>query len=89
MKVKMYSMDGCGFCEASKRWFQLNNIEVMEIKINDREKRQEFYIETTLETGKDIRSMPQIWINEEHVGGYNELMANPPITKVTSFNEDF
>lgn len=84
----MYSMDGCGFCEASKQWFLLNNIEFSETKINDRTERQEFYAKIAIETGKDIRSMPQIWINEEHIGGYRELITKN-ITTVMSFNKDF
>jgi len=88
MKVEIYSMDGCGFCEASKQWFLLNGIEFSEIKINDRQARQEFYAKTAMKTGKDIRTMPQIWFGEEHIGGYNELMAKQ-VNKVTSFTEDF
>lgn len=88
MKVKMYSMDGCGFCEASKQWFLLNGLDFNEIKINDRQERQEFYAKTSTETGKDIRTMPQIWINEQHIGGYNELIVTD-ISVVTSFNKDF
>lgn len=88
MKVEMYSMNGCGYCLASKQWFRANNIEITEYQINDREKRQEFYIETAVATGKNIRSMPQIWIDGKHIGGYFELIESN-ITISTSFNEDF
>ena len=78
MKIKMYSRIGCPFCEMAKQWFDNNGIAVEEIQINDFAKRTKFYSEMNQsgKVRKTISTVPQIFLEEEHIGGYDDLMDN-------------
>ena len=44
-----------------------------EILLDDDEERKQFYEKCSKETGKNIQSVPQIYIDELHLGGWSEL----------------
>ena len=69
--VIVYTGPMCNFCDAAKRLLNRNNIPYKEINIaiEDR-KRDEMLAKSN---GK--RTIPQIFFNEYHVGGYEELRA--------------
>ena len=71
--VKIYTKTSCSFCIAAKELFKLNNIKYEEILLDDDNQRQVFYKEQTEILGKEIKSVPQIWINNNYVGGYTDL----------------
>ncbi len=59
----------CAFCDAAKRLFQRNNISYNEINIaTDEKKRDEM-----LKKSNGRRTIPQIFFDDYHVGGYQEL----------------
>ena len=61
----------CIFCDAAKRLLQRNNIPYKEINIAlDEDKREEM-----LKKSNGKRTIPQIFIEDYHVGGYVELRA--------------
>ena len=61
----------CVFCDAAKRLLLRNNIEYKEINIAiEEEKREEM-----LKRSNGKKTIPQIFFNEHHVGGYEELRA--------------
>ena len=67
----MYSGPMCAFCEAAKRLLVRNNLEFKEIDISSKEGlKDEMIIKAN---GK--RTIPQIFFNSEHIGGYQELRA--------------
>ena len=67
--VKMYSGPNCAFCDAAKRLLTRNNIPFNEINIAlDPEKRDEM-----LKKSNGMRTIPQIFFNDEHIGGYVEV----------------
>jgi glutaredoxin 3 len=68
MEVTIYSKDGCPFCKKARDWFDSRGISYTEIKMNDQEQRMAFYQRT------NTKSVPQIYINDKHVGTYNDLM---------------
>ena len=82
MKVMMYSKSGCNFCDMTRKWFNEHNIRFTEVKLDDEEQRLGFYqkINNTQETIGDgaltrrVNSMPQIYIDDKHIGGYERLM---------------
>ena len=65
----MYSGPMCNFCEAAKRLFIRNNLEFKEIDISTKDGLMEEMIKKS--NGK--RTIPQIFFDNDHVGGYQEL----------------
>ena len=68
-KVLMYSGPLCNFCEAAKRLFVRNNIPYEEIDISTKDGLRDEMIKKA--NGK--RTIPQIFFDNYHVGGYVEL----------------
>ena len=61
----------CNFCDAAKRLLKRNNIPYNEINVAlEEEKREEM-----LNKSNGRRTIPQIFFNEIHIGGYEELRA--------------
>ena len=59
----------CAFCDAAKRLLVRNNISFQEINISLEEGKMEEMLEKT--NGK--RTIPQIFFDKDHIGGYVEL----------------
>ena len=69
--VTVYMGPRCNFCDAAKRLLQRNNIPYKEINIALEEgKREEMLLKS-----KGRQTIPQIFFNELHIGGYEELRA--------------
>ena len=67
--ITIYSGPLCNFCEAAKRLFLRNNLEFKEIDISTKDGLRDEMIKKA--NGK--RTIPQIFFDEHHVGGYVEL----------------
>ncbi len=67
--IIMYSGPMCNFCEAAKRLFARNNIDYKIIDISSKEGLRDEMIKKA--NGK--RTIPQIFFDDYHVGGYTEL----------------
>ena len=65
----MYSGPICNFCEAAKRLLDRNNLKYEVIDISSGDDIREEMIKKS--NGK--RTIPQIFFNDYHVGGYQEL----------------
>ena len=65
----MYSGPMCNFCEAAKRLLDRNNLKYEVIDISSGDGIREEMINKS--NGK--RTIPQIFFNDYHVGGYQEL----------------
>ena len=64
----MYSTRWCPFCVMAKRLLAAKGVAVEEVAVdNDPERR----IEMVQRTGR--RTVPQIFIGERHVGGFEEI----------------
>jgi glutaredoxin 3 len=70
MQVVIYSKSFCPFCEKAKAWFRQHDYTFTEIKLDDEEQRMSFY-----QKYPNVRSVPQIFIDDKHIGTYNDLMA--------------
>ena len=69
--VIVYMGPRCAFCDAAKRLLKRNNIPYNEINVAlEEEKREEM-----LNKSNGKRTIPQIFFNELHIGGYEELRA--------------
>ena len=67
--IVMYSGPLCNFCDAAKRLFLRNNLEFKEIDISSKDGLRDEMIKKA--NGK--RTIPQIFFDDRHVGGYQEL----------------
>ena len=70
-KVTVYMGPSCAFCDAAKRLLVRNNISFQEINIALEEGKLEEMLEKT--NGK--RTIPQIFFDDQHIGGYDEVRA--------------
>ena len=73
----VYSQDQCAACTSAKYLLHLKGYEVEERKIGVGNKWTK---KDLLDVVPGAKSVPQIFINGEYIGGFNELSAylNPP-----------
>ena len=69
-KVIIYSGRFCGYCTAAERLFQSKKAEYELIKVDENPDQFEHMMEIT---GR--RTIPQIFIGDYHVGGFDDLSA--------------
>ena len=67
--ITVYSGPMCNFCDAAKRLLTRNNLNFNEIDISTKEGLRD---EMT-ERANGRRTIPQIFFDDYHVGGYQEL----------------
>ena len=67
--ITMYTGPLCNFCEAAKRLLIRNNLNYKEIDISTKDDLRDEMIKKA--SGK--RTIPQIFFDDYHVGGYQEL----------------
>ena len=64
----MYSGPMCAFCDAAKRLLLRNNLEFHEIDVSTKDELRDEMIKKS--NGR--RTIPQIFFDDCHVGGYQE-----------------
>ena len=67
----MYSGPLCAFCDAAKRLLMRNNLKFSEIDVSTKDGLRDEMIKKS--NGK--RTIPQIFFDDKHIGGYQELRA--------------
>jgi glutaredoxin len=68
MKAIVWSKDNCAFCDQAKALLEQRNIAYEERKIGHGYTREDL-----LEAVPTARTVPQIFVNNNHVGGFTEL----------------
>ena len=69
--VEIYTAPLCGYCHAAKRLLTQKGVNFTEINISTQPgKRAEM-----MQRAKGGRTVPQIFVGDIHVGGYDELNA--------------
>lgn len=68
MKIKIYTTTYCGYCKRAKELLTSKGIEFEEIDVTDDKVQRQKLIDLT---GK--KTVPQIFINEKGIGGYDDL----------------
>jgi len=68
MKAIVWSKDQCPYCDQAKALLKSRNIEFEERNVS-----QDWTREQLLEAVPTARTVPQIFLNEELIGGFNEL----------------
>jgi len=69
MKVIVYSKPACQFCDKAKALLTQLKIEYKEKVVTKDISLEELFEEL----GKTVRTIPQIVIDDKHIGGFNEL----------------
>ena len=70
-KITVYGTLLCPYCYAAKRLFRQNDIQFNEIRVDS---KPQLLQEMITKSGRF--TVPQIFINEYHVGGYDDLVAH-------------
>ena len=68
MKIVIYTQNMCGPCDAAKSEFESRGWEYTSYDI----KHADNYINLK-EQLPDVKTVPQIWIDGNHIGGYDKL----------------
>jgi len=70
-KITMYSTGVCPYCQMAERLLRSKGISAIDkVRVDLEPERR---VEMMEKTGR--RTVPQIYIGETHVGGYDELAA--------------
>ena len=67
--IVVYSKDHCPYCDQAKSWLNSKGLTFTEHKVG----YNGFTRENLLEAVPTARTVPQIFIDNELVGGFNEL----------------
>ncbi|MBL8910685.1 MAG: glutaredoxin [Archangium sp.] len=69
-EVTMYTTVTCTFCHAAERMLGMLGVPVKKIDVTDDQPMREKLVELTGQ-----RTVPQIFVGEESIGGYSDLKA--------------
>ncbi|VVD69442.1 glutaredoxin 3 [Pandoraea terrigena] len=70
-KIVMYSTQVCPYCQMAERLLRQRGVQDIEKVLIDKEPARRDEMMTR--TGR--RTVPQIYIDERHIGGYDDLSA--------------
>lgn len=66
--VTMYSTQFCPYCTRAKKLLQTKGVDFTEVRVDSDPKQRQLMMDRS---GR--RTVPQIWVGETHVGGFDEL----------------
>ena len=69
--VTIYTGPLCNYCEAAKRLLTRNKVEYKEIDIS----KVDGAMDEMIKKANGRRTIPQIFFEDEHIGGYDEVRA--------------
>lgn len=69
-KVRMYTTAVCPFCQMAERLLQSKGAEIDKIRVD-----LDPAVRTAMMEKTGRRTVPQIYIGDTHVGGYDDLAA--------------
>lgn len=70
MNAEIYTKTDCNYCVRAKELFKKKNVEYREFILGT-----DFDKEDLLVKAPYARSVPQIWLDGNYIGGYTELAA--------------
>ncbi|WP_343589473.1 glutaredoxin domain-containing protein [Paracidovorax wautersii] len=71
LKIVIYSKSACPQCDYAKMLLKVRSMPFEEIRIDDEAERLAFF----QKCGPSVRQMPQVFINDQRVGGLAGLQA--------------
>lgn len=72
MKIEIYSKDGCSYCVRAKQHFASHGLTYTEIDLGVAGTKEA--LQARLPEGYALRQVPQIFIDDVHVGGYMDMV---------------
>lgn len=69
-KVQIYTTGWCPYCVAAKALFEEKQVAFEELDASDPDVRMDM-----VQRAHGRRTVPQIFIGEHHIGGYDDLAA--------------
>jgi glutaredoxin 3 len=69
--ITIYTGPLCNFCDAAKRLLVRNNAEYKEINIATTDGA----MDEMIKKANGRRTVPQIFFDEQHIGGYDDIRA--------------
>ena len=69
-EITLYTSAMCGYCVAAKNFLKSKGLQWKEVRIDTDPVQRERMVALARRT-----SVPQIFIGETHVGGYDDMMA--------------
>lgn len=76
--IVMYTKENCSYCMRAKELLASKNLKYQEIRVDlDAEKLEE------MQRLSGRRTVPQIFINDQSIGGYDDLFALSQSGKLT------
>ena len=70
-KITIYTGPLCNYCDAAKRLLTRNNLTYNEINIAT----VDGAMDEMINKAKGKRTIPQIFFDDQHIGGYDEVRA--------------
>jgi glutaredoxin 3 len=70
-KIEVYSTAVCPYCVAAKNLLKSRGLEWTEVRVDSDPQQRE----AMLARSHGARTVPQIFVNDQHVGGFDELAA--------------
>ena len=70
-KITIYTGPVCNYCDAAKRLLKRNNASYSEINIAEGDGA----LDEMLKKANGKRTIPQIFFDDQHIGGYEEIRA--------------
>ena len=68
-KIEIYTKNACIFCDRAKEVFKSKNLNFSEYNIFTNPE----YLDVLLKRSNGLKKMPQIFINNQHIGGFDKL----------------
>lgn len=75
MKIDIYTIKGCQYCENALNFFKEKNIDVYNHDITDNVKEMRCYLAKKYDI-KGLVTLPQIIIDGQRIGGYTDLIKS-------------
>lgn len=74
MKIEIHTKTECPKCTDLKMFFDSNNIEYTKNIYDNDAQRKSFYKDISKKVGKEINTVPQIFINDKYIGGHSDFL---------------
>ena len=68
-KIEIYTKNACIYCDRAKEVFKSKNLNFSEYNIFTNPE----YLDELLKRSNGLKKMPQIFINNQHIGGFDKL----------------
>ena len=80
-KITIYTGPICNYCDAAKRLLQRNSLQFSEIDISSGPE----VLNEMIKKSNGKRTIPQIFFDNLHIGGYNEIRELEKQKKLLEF----